>query len=266
MGSLSKIENATDLKTMGELFARSGFFADSREAAQAAVKILAGQELGFGPFASMTGIHVIKGKCAVSSTLLAAAIKRSGRYNYNIIENTDTATELHFTDSTGKKIGVSRFTMEDAKAAGLTSNDTYRKFPRNMLFARAMSNGAKWFCADVFGGPIYTPDELGAVVNEEGDVVEVAEPKRLAAPAAPKAPEPVADSPAKPAPSEAAKAFFAAVKKAANGDKDVAGTIAAAVCLAMGVEVADARTGNLPDEVYAEMVKAIETQSDGGGK
>jgi hypothetical protein len=30
-----------------------------------------------------------------------------------------------------------------------------------MLYARALSNGAKWYCPDVFGGPIYTPDELG---------------------------------------------------------------------------------------------------------
>jgi hypothetical protein len=77
---------------------------------------------------------------------------------------------------------------------------------------------------------------------------------------------PASVAPAKPAPSEAAKAFFAAVKKAANGDKEVAATIAAAVCLAMGVEVADARTGNLSDEVYADMVKALEMQSEGGGK
>jgi hypothetical protein len=36
-----------------------------------------------------------------------------------------------------------------------------------MLYARALSNGAKWYCPDVFGGPIYTPDELGAVVDGE---------------------------------------------------------------------------------------------------
>jgi hypothetical protein len=46
-----------------------------------------------------------------------------------------------------------------------------------MLFARALSNGAKWFCPDIFGGgPIYTPDELGAVIDgETGQVLGPAE-------------------------------------------------------------------------------------------
>jgi hypothetical protein len=29
-----------------------------------------------------------------------------------------------------------------------------------MVFARAMSNGAKWFCAEIFNGPVYTPEEI----------------------------------------------------------------------------------------------------------
>ena len=37
-----------DTMRLGEVLARSGYFADSREAAQAVVKVLAGSELGFG--------------------------------------------------------------------------------------------------------------------------------------------------------------------------------------------------------------------------
>jgi hypothetical protein len=41
-----------------------------------------------------------------------------------------------------------------------------------MLFARAMSNGVRWYCPDVFSGaPTYTPEELGADVTESGDVI-----------------------------------------------------------------------------------------------
>ena len=29
-----------------------------------------------------------------------------------------------------------------------------------MLFARALTNGARWFCADAFTGAVYTPEEL----------------------------------------------------------------------------------------------------------
>jgi hypothetical protein len=34
------------------------------------------------------------------------------------------------------------------------------KFPKNMFFARAISNGVKWFCPDVFSGPVYTLEEM----------------------------------------------------------------------------------------------------------
>jgi hypothetical protein len=41
-----------------------------------------------------------------------------------------------------------------------------------MLFSRALTNGARWYTPDVFGGPVYTPDELGAEVDAEGNAVE----------------------------------------------------------------------------------------------
>ena len=43
-----------------------------------------------------------------------------------------------------------------------------------MLFARAMSNGVKWFCPNIFlGVPVYTLEELGAKVDEDGEVIEL---------------------------------------------------------------------------------------------
>lgn len=164
------IRNDMDVMKLGEVLARSGFFADARDAAQAVVKVLAGQELGFGPIASMTGVNIIKGRVTLSANLLAAAIKRSGKYSYRVLEHTDKVCEIEFSEN-GEVIGKSRFTMEDAKNAQL-NGDNWKKFPANMLFARAISNGAKWHCPDIFGGPIYTPDELGAAVDEEGDVID----------------------------------------------------------------------------------------------
>lgn len=150
-----------ELSTMqlGQILAQSGYFADARDAAQAIVKVLAGREMGIGAIASMTGIYLVKGRVTLSANLMAAQIKRSGKYNYVIRRMDDTGCEIDFFE--GKEcIGGSSFTETDAKAAQLLGGDNWKKFPRNTYFARAMSNGAKWYTPDVFSGPIYTPDEL----------------------------------------------------------------------------------------------------------
>lgn len=166
-----------DTMTIADAFVQSGFFTDAKHQSQAIVKILAGQELGFGPMASMTGIHIVQGKPTISATLMAAALKNTGRYNYRIEKMTDEECWINFmelVDGKWEKIGVSTFSMEDAKQAGLLGNPTWKKYARNMLFARAMSNGVRWYAPDIFGAPLYTPDELGAEVDgETGEVIEV---------------------------------------------------------------------------------------------
>jgi hypothetical protein len=160
---------------LGRAFAASGVYADTRGAAQAVVKILAGREMGFGPNASMTGVNIIRGRVTLNANLMAAAVRRSRRYDYRIRKHTDTICEIEFLLD-GQPIGTSPFTMEDARRAGLAHGENWKKYPRNMLFARAMSNGAKWHCPDVFGGPVYLPDELGAAVD--GETGEMTSPPR----------------------------------------------------------------------------------------
>lgn len=147
----------------------SGYFSDSKNKAQAIVKVMAGAELGIPPFASMTGIHIIQGKPALGANVIATLIKNDSRYNYKVVTLDDSTCEIEFYEG-GELCGVSIFTAQDARKAQVKNMD---KFPRNMLFARAISNGAKWFTPGIFGGnPVYTPDELGADVDEDGNVVE----------------------------------------------------------------------------------------------
>lgn len=150
-----KISTIDDLQRLGELLAKSGFFEDCKQAAQACVKILCGAELGFPAFSSMVGIHLIKGKPAIGANLMAAAVKRNERYDYRVVELSDKVCRIAFFER-GKEIGVSEFTAEAAAKAG-TQN--MNKFPRNMLFARCISNGVKFFCPDIFlGAAVYTPE------------------------------------------------------------------------------------------------------------
>ena len=147
----------------------SGYFADTKAISQGIVKILAGQEIGFGPFASMNGVYIIQGKPSFGANMMAAAVKASGRYNYRVVEMSDEVCEIAFIEN-GQECGRSKFTIADAKKAGTKNLD---KFPRNMLFARAMINGVRWYCPDVMNGSaIYTPEELGVETDEDGKPLE----------------------------------------------------------------------------------------------
>lgn len=185
-----------DPVALGQVLSQSGYFSDAKQAAQAAVKVMAGEEVGLGPVASMTGIHIVQGKVTLGANLIAALVRKHPDYDYAVTEHTEQVCTIQFTYK-GKPAGTSSFSMEDAKKAGLLGKTgPWSQHPRNMLFARAMSNGAKWYAPDVSAGaPLYTPEELGADVqyDQGGEIVavHVGEPEPQGAPAPVALPEPV---------------------------------------------------------------------------
>lgn len=154
----------SEIVEIGNVFAASGLIRDSQDAAAAITKIVAGQELGIGPMQAVVGIHVIEGKPAIGAGLVGALVKRSGRYNYRVKVADANSCVLVWTES-GEVVGESSFTIEEADAAGYTTSKSgraggWQKSPSDMLFARALTRGARRFCPDVFGGAVYVPDEV----------------------------------------------------------------------------------------------------------
>ncbi len=162
-----QIMPVNEIMTMAKTFAESGMFQDAKGMAQAFVKIQAGQEIGIPPFASMGGIHIIQGKPTLGAGLIASTVKGSGKYDYRVKEMNDKICSIDFLQGS-EFLGNSSFTIEDAKKAQTKNID---KFPKNMLFARAISNGVKWFCPDVFSGPVYVPEEMQEVTQDIPHVV-----------------------------------------------------------------------------------------------
>lgn len=161
-------DELSDLQRMGRLFAASGYFQEVKDLAQACVKIQAGKELGFPPITSMTGVYIVKGRVSLSAQLMASALIRSG-YRYRVLTLDNNGCEIEIFDKTGESLGKSSFTAKDANQAGLSSGDNWKKYPRNMYFARAISNAVRFYAPDALGGPpVYTPEELGAEVDAQG--------------------------------------------------------------------------------------------------
>lgn len=164
-----------DLMRVGAQLAKSGFFADAKVEAQAVAKVLAGAELGISPVASMMGIHFFNGKLSLSANLIAGIIKRHRpRYDYRVVKLDNDGCELAFYEN-GVLAGPSTFSVKDAQQAGLGS-EVWKKYPRNLCFARALTNGARLYCPDVFIGGIYTPEEMGVAIDgETGEILESTE-------------------------------------------------------------------------------------------
>lgn len=165
-GCWSAVRNLAEAIQLAEIVAKSVAIPDVRNAGQALVKILCGAEMGFGPFASLVDVHIIEGKPAIGAKLMAAAIKRSGVYDYQIRRLDAEACELEFFRN-GKTLGPVGYSMAEADAAGVSIGKggarkaNWQKHPDDMLFARAVSKGFRRHCPDLCGGVVaYDPDEL----------------------------------------------------------------------------------------------------------
>lgn len=178
--NLQVVKSVDDVSRVAKALAASGYFKDANDVAKAFVKVLAGHELGIPAFAAMTGIHIIQGKPEIGANILASLVKCSGKYNYKVTAHNDEICSIEFFEKWGdkwEKIGTSEFSASDAKRAG-TQN--MQKFPRNMLFARAMSNGVRWHCPDVTSGvAVYSTGEIsgdnfvyGEVDTSTGEVID----------------------------------------------------------------------------------------------
>ena len=170
------IRSMTDIQVLAEQAFRSNLMGLTNTS-QAVMKILAGREMGIGVFASLSNIHIINEKPVIGANMMAAAVKASPKYDYRVVENTRQQVKLMFLENiNGEWVeqGESGFTMDDAAAADLIKpKGNWEKYPQNMLFARAISNGVKWYCPDLFAGnTAYTPDEFGGSVDADGELIE----------------------------------------------------------------------------------------------
>lgn len=164
------IRSLEDCLQIGALAAKSGFFSGIKNESAAVVKIIRGWELGIAPIASLENIHVIEGKTSLSAPLIAALIKRSKIYNYRIARSDHQLCTIKFFEQ-GEELGEVTWTIQDAERAKLASKKNWQNYPRAMLRWRALTEGARAYCSEIFGGAIYAPEELGMQTDASGVAV-----------------------------------------------------------------------------------------------
>jgi RecT family len=164
---------------MARLFARSVIISEALRGKPADVfaTIMAGLEVGLAPMAALRGIHIIKGRPALSAdAMVALALSRGAAEYFRCIESTD-AVATYETKRHGQPLRRMSFSIQEAERAKLLgkSDSNWANYPAAMLRARAKSALARDVYPDVLAG-IYTADELMGGAHDEVIDVEVTPP------------------------------------------------------------------------------------------
>lgn len=131
--------------------------ADQGKVDQVFAKIMFGAGLGLQPMESLWSIHMIEGKPTLSSAAMRTLVARAG-HSITPVEMTDEKVTVVGKRKDGAELTVT-WTVDDAKQAQLWGKDNWKKYPRQMLLARASAECARALFADVLGG-LYTEEEL----------------------------------------------------------------------------------------------------------
>jgi len=153
-----------DLARMAKALCDSGYWDDLKTAQQAFAKLIFGRDLGLGPSQSLTEIFIIKGKVELSANAQAALLQKHPDYDYRVNELTNELCSITVLKH-GEPIGTSTFTMDDAKQ-GQLGGQMYSKFPRNMLFARCLTNAVAWYAPETTATRTFSPGEVGGPITE----------------------------------------------------------------------------------------------------
>jgi hypothetical protein len=147
---------------LAQVLSASGMFKAFRGPESTFVAILAGHDMGLTPLTALRGIHVIEGKPTISADLMASIILASGKAKFFrcVLAESNAQKATYETHREGDPEPVRHvFTMDDAKAAELAGKGMWKKYPRNMLRARCISELARMVYPDLLAG-VYTAEEL----------------------------------------------------------------------------------------------------------
>jgi len=173
-------EEWATMKEISKVLLTTQFLPDSIKSPQQAVAIiLKGRELKIPAMQALSQINVIKGKPTMSAELMLAMIYREcPTAEVEFTKYTDTEVECKVRRHSKGNWQTFSWTMKTAQTAGLASGFSWKKYPRAMLRSRVISEMARAVFPDCIMGCSYTPEEMGAAVNDEGEILEV-EPKEV---------------------------------------------------------------------------------------
>lgn len=146
----------TDLTTMATTMAKSGLFG-VRTPDQALALMLVAQAEGRHPALAARDYNIINGRPAKNAEAMHRDfLQAGGKVEWH--ELTDTAVAATFTHPLGGSVRLD-WDMNRAKRAGFGDKENYKKYPRQMLRSRVVSEGVRTVFPAATSG-MYVPEEV----------------------------------------------------------------------------------------------------------
>jgi hypothetical protein len=128
--------------------------------------ILAGQELGLQPMATLRSIDVIQGTPALRAHAMRALVQSHG-HEVELVESTPAKCVMR-----GRRKGAENWqqviwTIERAGQLGLTGKNEWKKQPQTMLIARATGEICRLIASDALHAMPYNAEELTDTNDDE---------------------------------------------------------------------------------------------------
>jgi hypothetical protein len=144
------------LERMAQAVANSKLFGVTNPE-QALALMLVAQAEGLHPATAARDYHIIQGRPSLKAdAMLARYLNSGGKVEWH--DHTDAKVAATFSHPAGGTLKI-EWDIERARKAGLDGKDMWKKYPRQMLRARVISEGIRATNPAVASG-IYTPEEV----------------------------------------------------------------------------------------------------------
>lgn len=162
------------LKEQANALVESGFLPKAVDTWQKATAIMMyGKEMGIGPMESMQSIDVIQGKPTQKPQSMKAMVhKKLPGAVFRIVKTNDEGCAIEAARP-GDPVMIYTFSKADAERLGYQNKDNWKKQPKVMLQWRCIGYVSRTVFPDCLSGVSYTPEELGAEVDADHNVIKI---------------------------------------------------------------------------------------------
>ena len=112
---------------------------------------LFGREIGMSPISAAQGLYAVDGRVGLYAETMRAMVYAAG-HDIRITTQDTAKCAIAGKRSTSDEWQTFTFTMQEARDAGLASKDNWKKYPADMLLARATARMCRAIFPDVIRG------------------------------------------------------------------------------------------------------------------